>query len=303
MAEAAARRATLVGSLAILLWATLTALIAASGPIPPFELLALTFSVAAASGLASWTLRPAAAAALRQPPRIWLLGVAGLFGYHAVFFAALQHAPPAEASLINYLWPLLVVLLSGLLPGERLMARHLVGAGLGFAGVAVLVLGRGGLRPDPHALGGYGLALVSAGIWAGYSVLSRRVAAVPTDTVVGFCLATALLAWPCHFAWEPTVWPAGPLQWGAVLALGLGPVGVAFSCWDRGVKHGDIRLLGVASYATPILSTLLLVAIGLAPPSPALALACLMIVGGALVASWDQVRDQANALKVLATRS
>jgi drug/metabolite transporter (DMT)-like permease len=280
------RTATLIGSGAILLWSLLALFTAASGAVPPFQLAAMTFLVGGLIGCATWVVRPAGLSALRQPPAVWALGLAGLFGYHALYFAALRLAPPAEAGLINYLWPLLIVLFSALLPGEAgLRPAHLAGALLGLSGVVALFLGRGTLSYDAAALPGYLASLAGAFVWSGYSVLSRRVGAVPTDAVAGFCLATAALSLACHLAFETTVWPAGPGQWGAVLALGLGPVGAAFSLWDIGVKRGDIRLLGIASYAAPVLSTLILVAAGYASATPALALACALIVAGALVAT------------------
>ncbi len=280
------RSATLVGSGAILLWSLLALFTAASGAVPPFQLAAMTFLVGGLLGCASWIVRPSGLASLRQPPAVWALGIAGLFGYHALYFAALRLAPPAEAGLISYLWPLLIVLFSALLPGEGgLRAAHLAGALLGLAGVVALFLGRGSLTFEAAALPGYAAALACAFLWSGYSVLSRRVGAVPTDAVAGFCLATAALSFACHLAVERTVWPDGPAQWAAVAALGLGPVGAAFYLWDIGVKRGDIRLLGVGSYAAPVLSTLILVAAGYAPATWALALACGLIVAGALVAT------------------
>ena len=277
--------ATLIGSLAILLWASLALLTAASGAMPPFQLAALTFAVGGLVGLAYAAAR-GKLGALRQPWPVWLHGAGGLFCYHALYFAALRGAPPAQAGLIAYLWPLLIVLLSSLLPGERLTRRHILGALLGLSGVAVLLLGgEAGAAFEMRYAPGYGCALAAAFVWAGYSVLSRRFAAVPTEAVAGFCLATALLAALCHLAFETTVWPQGAAQWLAVLGLGAGPVGLAFYVWDIGMKQGDIKLLGVASYAAPVLSTLLLVAAGFAAPSLALGLACALIVGGALTAS------------------
>ena len=215
------------------------------------------------------------------------MGIGGLFGYHALYFAALRRAPPADASLIAYLWPLLIVLFSAALPGERLKARHVIGAALGFAGAATLFLSKGVnfAAAGGTALLGYGLALCCAFVWSGYSVLSRRLKGAPTEAVAGFCLATAALAALCHLGFETTVIPATAGEWLAILGLGLGPVGLAFYVWDYGVKHGDIRLLGVAAYAAPVLSTLILVAAGVATATSALALACALIVGGAVVAS------------------
>ena len=281
--------ATLIGCVAILLWSALALLTAASGEAPPFELAALTFAIGGAFGLAYAAAR-GRLGALVQPWPVWLVGVGGLFGYHALYFAALRRAPPADASLIAYLWPLLIVLFSALLPGERLRLRHVLGAALGLTGAIVLFVGKsgGGLFSEiaAPALIGYGLALACAFVWSGYSLLSRCLEATPTETVAGFCLATAALAAICHFAFEATVIPATRGQWLAILGLGLGPVGLAFYVWDFGVKKGDIRLLGVAAYAAPVLSTLILVAAGFAPATASLGLACALIVAGAAVASF-----------------
>jgi drug/metabolite transporter (DMT)-like permease len=279
------RTATSLGFTAILLWSLLALFTAASGAVPPFQLSAMTFLIGGLVGAAGFVLRPQSLRALRQPPVVWALGIGGLFGYHALYFAALRLAPPAETGLISYLWPLLIVLFSTFLPGERLRAAHVVGALLGFAGVIVLIGGRGALDARAEYLPGYLCALACAFLWSSYSVLSRRFGKVPTDAVAGFCLVTAALSFLCHLAFETTVWPATTTEWLAVLALGLGPVGLAFYVWDIGVKRGDIRLLGVSSYAAPVLSTLILVAAGYAEATRSLALACLLIVAGALVAT------------------
>jgi drug/metabolite transporter (DMT)-like permease len=287
--ESASRAATLIGLGAILLWSVLALLTASAGAVPPFELAALTFAIGGAFGLIYAAAR-GRLSALRQPWPVWLVGVGGLFGYHALYFAALRRAPPAEASLIAYLWPLLIVLFSALLPGERLRARHVLGAALGFAGAIALFAGKaeggvGARALDPAIALGYAFALGCAFVWSGYSVLSRRLKAAPTEAVAGFCLVTSALAAICHFAFETSVAPASPAQWAAIVGLGLGPVGLAFYVWDYGVKNGDLRLLGVAAYAAPVLSTLILVAAGFAPATASLGLACALIVGGAVVAT------------------
>ncbi|MCD6070451.1 MAG: hypothetical protein K0S42_967 [Microvirga sp.] len=177
------------------------------------------------------------------------------------------------------------MLFSSFLPGEHLRRAHLVGALLGFAGVIVLIAGRGAFDARAEYMPGYLCAFVAAFVWAGYSVLSRRFGQVPTDAVAGFCLVTSLLSLVCHLIFETTVWPETTTQWLALVALGLGPVGAAFYVWDIGMKQGDIRFLGVASYATPVLSTLLLVVAGYAALTLSLVLACGLIVAGALVAT------------------
>jgi len=281
-------QATLVGLSAILMWSFLALLTVASGRVPPFQLAAMAFAIGGGGGAASRLFRRGAVAALRQPPEVWGLGVGGLFGYHALYFSALRLAPAAEAGLLNYLWPLLIVLLSALLPNERLKAHHVVGALLGLVGTIVLFAGRDALALAGEYLPGYAAAIVAAFVWSTYSVLSRRFATVPTAAVAGFCTATSLIATLAHMLFETTVWPDAPLQWLAVLLLGIGPVGIAFYVWDIGVKRGDIRLLGVASYAAPVLSTLALVLAGYAPATASLGVAALLISGGGLIAAWDR---------------
>jgi drug/metabolite transporter (DMT)-like permease len=279
-------RATAIGLIAVLLWAALALLTAATGDTPPFLLTALTFGVGGLLGLGFAARRPGGLAALRQPWPVWAHGVGGLFGYHLLYFTALKLAPPAEAASICYLWPLLIVLFAAALPGGGLSARHLLGASLGFAGTALLIAGRfDGVAFDPAYAAGYGAALAAAVVWAAYSVGSRWFRNVPTEAVAGFCLATSVLAALCHLAFEPASWPNGAGEWGAVVALGVGPVGAAFFVWDVGMKHGDVRLLGVASYACPMLSVLLLVAAGVTTLNAPLVGGCGLIVIGALVAT------------------
>ncbi|MDF1719402.1 MAG: EamA family transporter [Minwuia sp.] len=283
------RRATLIGIGAVLLWALLALMTAASGTVPPLQLTAMSFAVAFVIALLVWIRRGQnPLKRLRQPLGVWCLGIAGLFGYHTMYFVALRNAPVVEASLIAYLWPLLIVLFSALLPGQRLKLFHVIGAVLGFAG-AILIVAKHGAHFDPAFTTGYLAAMACALIWSGYSVLNRRFAHVPTDAVGGFCGVTAVGALVLHLATEQTVTPVG-IEWLAILGLGLGPVGGAFFLWDVGTKHGDLRVLGAAAYLAPLLSTLVLVAAGAAVATWQVWLACLLITGGAVLASLDMLR-------------
>ncbi|TAK47440.1 MAG: DMT family transporter [Xanthobacteraceae bacterium] len=287
------RTATLTGFAAILLWSFLATLTVATGAVPPFQLAAMTFALGALTGplgwTAAWLLRRERRPLPRVPALAWAVGVGGLFGYHALYFLALRLSPPAEAGLINYLWPLLIVLFSALLPGERLAWHHLAGVVLGLAGTVLLFAGRGASGAVWDFLPGFAAAFVAAFVWATYSVSSRLLAGVPTEAVAGFCLATALLAALFHLVFEIPAWPATAPQWLAVLALGLGPVGLAFYAWDIGMKRGDIRVLGAASYAAPLISTLLLVLFGYAEASRALALSAALIAAGGVLAAKDML--------------
>ncbi|MBM3565400.1 MAG: EamA family transporter [Alphaproteobacteria bacterium] len=283
-------RATLIGSGAILMWSTLTLLVTFIPGVPPFQLVALTFFIGTVVALLKWYF--AGQCSIRQlihPWPVWALGVGGLFGYHAFYFAALRLAPPLEASLVNYLWPLLIVLFSALLPGERLRWFHGGGALMGLAGTAILIGGKGAIAFSGEHLAGYACALAAAVTWAGYSVLSRRGADVPSDSVAGFMAVTAVLALAVHRNFETPAWPEGGAAWAAVIALGLGPLGIAFFVWDFGVKRGDIRVLGALSYAAPLISTLLLLAFGRGEASWTVGAALLLIVGGAALASREML--------------
>lgn len=273
--------ATWAGCGAIALWAFLGLLSRAAAAIPPLQLTAICFAVASVVGLVTLAAT-ARLRELRQTPIAWLHGVGGLFGFHALYFTALAWAPAAEANLINYTWPLLIVLLSAPLLGLRLTARHLVGAALGATGCALLLGGHASL--SMAALPGYLAAVASALTWATYSVLSRRMAAVPTGAVAGFCTGAAVLAALSHLVFEPTVWP-DPAALLTAIVMGLGPVGGAFFLWDIGMKRGDPRLLGTLAYATPVASTLLLCAGGYAAFTMATLVAALLVASGGLVAA------------------
>ncbi len=281
-------KATLIGFTAILMWSFLALMTAASGTMPPFQLSAITFAIGSLPGILLFIARPARLKELRQPPKVWLAGVGGLFGYHFLYFTALRNAPAVEAGLIAYLWPLFIVVGSALLPGEKLGWHHIVGALAGLTGT-VLIIGKNGFAFDPAYSLGYFTAFLCAFTWAGYSLISRKFEKVSTYVVTGFCLATSILSLFCHLALETTVWPDTASQWAAVVGLGLLPVGLAFYVWDYGVKNGDIQILGASSYAAPLLSTLILIIFGFGELSVRIGLSCLLITGGAVLAARDMV--------------
>lgn len=278
--------ATWIGSISILLWGTLALLTKLTGgDIPEFQLMAMSFSVAFVLMLIRWfRAGHSGVRHLRQSPLAWGIGIIGLFGYHFAYFKAMTLAPAVEVSLLAYLWPLLIVLMSALLPDESFRAQHLFGAILALMGCWLLI----GRNADGFVwdnLPGYLVALGCALIWSSYSVLSRFVRSVPTDAVGWFCGVTALLAWACHLLWEETVWPAGLTQWVGVVGLGLGPVGIAFFTWDYGVKHGNIQLLGTLAYSAPLISVIVLILAGYSEATVAVIGASILIVIGSLIAS------------------
>ena len=289
-AEAKRLSATVVGGAAIILWAKLALFTTWAEGIPPFQLASLCFSVATAIGLvAIFSKGRAAWRGLQQPWYVWTLGVLGLFGCHFFYFVALGNAPAIEASLIVYVWPILLVLFSALLPGERLRWYHMAAALLGLAGAFVLVADRCRFAIELCFIVGYAAAVASAVIWASYSVLNRRFGYVPTDAVTGFCAGAAVLSFVNHALFETWAQPT-PCQWSAILLLGLGPVGLAFFAWDYGVKHGNIQALGAFAYTTPLLSSAVLIVLREAEATWNVALACALIVGGALLGSLELLK-------------
>ena len=285
--------ATLAGFSAVIMWSLLALLTDATAGIPPFQTAAISFGIGALVGMVWLAVRGDRASLLpkRRQFAVCLIGALGLFGYHALYFAALKAAPAIEASLIAYLWPLLIVSGSALLPGERLRWFHIAGACTGFAGTALIVTGGGGLTVDARHATGYALALAAALTWASYSLLARRFSAVPTGAVVYYCAAAALLSalFSLGFEGESRLWPLSAEQWRALAGLGLLPVGAAFYVWDHGVKHGNIQLVGASSYAAPLLSTLILIVAGRGEATIGIVAACLLITAGAALAARDVI--------------
>lgn len=279
------QKGNIAGIFALLLWATLAIFTVFTNRIPPFELTFIAFSIAFVIGLLLWIKAGKGIVIhLLLPWKVWVLGIYGLFGYHFFYFLALKSAPALEANLINYLWPLLIVLLSAFLPREKLRWFHVLGACLGFMGVLFLIGSRHEIAFSLHHVQGYMYALLCACIWSSYSVLSRYFGAIPTLSVGGFCGASALLSLGAHFIFEQTYIP-NTQEFLAAVGLGLGPVGVAFFVWDYGMKQGDIKLIGSLSYATPLLSTFMLVLFGRSSPNSAIWMACSLIVLGSIVSS------------------
>ncbi|WP_370653958.1 DMT family transporter [Rhodoferax sp.] len=281
-------RAKLLALAAIAMWGSLAALGVALRHVPPFLLTGLSLLV---GGLIALPLSNFKLAAWRVPLPTLALGVYGLFGYHFLLFVGLQNAPPVQANLVNYLWPLLIVVLAPvLLPGLAVRWQHIVAGLIGFVGAAVVILagvdGAGDAGAQASAglqtewLWGYLASAVAAVIWATYSLLTRRVPHFHTAAIGTFAWISGLLALLCHALMEPAV-SLSPRDWALIGLLGLGPLGGSFFLWDKALKMGDARHIGLLSYLTPLLSTSLLLWVSDRALTWPVALAGVLIVGAA----------------------
>ena len=263
---------------AIALWAALASLGVSLTHVPPFLLTGVALII---GSVPAWPLVLRDPSQWRIPLRTLALGVYGLFAYHFLLFIALRHAPPVEANLVNYLWPLLIVVLAPVvLPGVALRLPHVLAALLGFGGAAMAIAG--GRELSGTLAWGYLPALAAAFIWATYSLLTKRVAAFPTTAIGLFGLVSGVLSLLCHVVLEP----AASLQardWALLAVLGLGPLGASFFLWDKALKLGDARHIGILSYITPLASTALLLLVSGRPFSWSIAISTAMIISAAVL--------------------
>jgi drug/metabolite transporter (DMT)-like permease len=272
-------KADLLALAAICLWGSLAPLGVRLSHVPPFLLTGLGLLVGSVIALPLAQFR---LSRWKVPLPTLLVGIYGLFGFHFLLFMALRNAPAVEANLINYLWPLGMVVMAPLfIKGVELHTRHIVAALIGFAGAAIAILGRGGPAFTGDGFhSGYAIALVSAFVWSSYSLMTRRLAAFPTAAVGGFAAASGLLSLACHAMLEPST-VLSTHDWVLIVILGLGPLGGAFFLWDAAIKRGDTRRIGLLAFATPILSTVMLLLTTGQPLQWNVAVAAAMVVGAA----------------------
>lgn len=272
---------TLLALAAIVIWSTLALLTTRVTELPSLLILGIVFLI---SGSPSLVMRRV----WRNDWRILLVGVSGIFGYHFLYFNAFRLAPAVEVNLINYLWPLLIVLLAPLLlPGYSLRPRHVLAGVLGLIGATLLVT-NGRFSAETGAPAGYLMAAGAALTWALYSILTKRLPPFSTGVVSQFCGLSGLLSLFIFFiqgGGVNTIPEITLRQWFYLALIGIGPMGAAFYLWDAALKKGDPRTIGSLAYLTPLLSTINLIIFGGKPVTVFALVALILIVCGAALGS------------------
>lgn len=275
-------KGNIFGIFAILIWSSLGLFGVIANDVEPFFMLFICFFIASILGLIYCKIKSCKLSSFKQRPKVYIVGISGLFGYHFFYFFAIKNAPSVEANLLNYLWPLLIVLFSAFLPNSKLQKHHILGAIFGFLG-AFFLIGQNAEFDTQFAFG-YISALTAAVFWSSYSVISKTFKDVSSTIILPFCVATSILSLFAHLIFERSV----NLSLNEILALiglGIGPVGGAFYLWDIAVKNGDIKLLGTFAYFTPLLSTFLLIFFTNLEANFFVYLACFLIISGSLISA------------------
>jgi len=275
---------TCVGAMAIPMWATWPAFALRAFEMPAFECLTVAFLVgwlvlAAIVPSSEDTAERGKSTGSWLPAIACAIGLSGSNGFHIL---ATHHIPAAQANLISYLWPVMMVVFGAMLGLFRLRLRQVVGLVLGFAG-AVVLMGDGSLSMSPS---GMGLALLSGGSWALYCVFRLKWTQNAVNVLSRGCAVSTVLCGTLHIVWEPTIIPSMAAL-GAAAAVGILPLALGNFVWDEGLRRGDSQLLAVMAYATPLCSALLLATLGLAALTWSLLLGAVVIVIAGLLSRTD----------------
>jgi drug/metabolite transporter (DMT)-like permease len=288
-----------IGAIGVMLWASETTLITFTTAIPPVQTVGLAFVFAALlSPLVWWLTGSGPRGAFRLPARVWLIAVGALVGYHACIYYATQKAPPAAAAMLQGTTPLMIVLGSALVPGERLRWWHVAGATFGFVGVLMLIDGGEAAGSWPDAAFYLSLIGIAAALWGLYAIFARSQPDVPTSALGVFYAASAAICLAAHGVLESWVTPTGS-EWAAIAGLGLLPMGLAIYFWDFGIKQGDIQALGAFAYVEPFIGAALVALFAHGYLNLSLFLPGVLVVGGAVLASaslWNGDEPEAAAL-------
>jgi len=237
----------------------------------------------------------------RVPLRVFAVGVISLFGYQYLYFSAFQHAPAVEVNLINYLWPLFIVLFSPLyLRDFSLRRSHIWGAAVGFLGASLIVTG-GSLGLRLVNMEGYLYAFGAALVWSSYSLIIKRLPSFPASAVSGFLLTSGIVALATYFFIDRSSQADVSLSsrdWLYLLMLGAGPQGTAIITWNIALQRGDPRIIGSLAYLTPLFSTLILALFGRGHLTWITWVAMVLILIGTVISSSELLRRSPSTVEI-----
>jgi drug/metabolite transporter (DMT)-like permease len=253
-------RGALIAALgAVLLWSTVaTGFKLGLNLLEPLQLLLLATATSAAFFAVAATVRGAWRCNRRAAGRGLLFGLINPLLYYLVLFEAYDRLPAQIAQPLNYTWAITLALLAVPLLRQPLSRRMLVGIGLSYSGV-LLLLTQGSL----HGLGevdwlGVALALGSTLLWAGYWLMNAR-SSEPALSLMAwsFCLALPLVGVACYLGpgWPELSWPAV----GFGLWVGLVEMGITFLLWQRALRFtSNAAGIGQLIFLSPFLSLILI---------------------------------------------
>jgi drug/metabolite transporter (DMT)-like permease len=204
----------------------------------------------------------------------------GLLASSVLFIQAFDYIPVAQANLILYLWPIMVVALCVPLKLAKLRAIHGAGILLGLLGAAVVISDGSSV----FSWAGIGLAAMGGLVWAVSVVFRMWQGEAAPDALREGLLLAAITATLLHLVFEDTVIPSVAAFAGTVL-VGIIPTAMGTLTWDHGVRKGNKLLLATLAYATPLVGALFLVMFGYAVATPGLFLGAILIVAAGIVAS------------------
>lgn len=290
---------TLIGYSALIFWALAAPFVVKIKSLPIFEIMSVVFSVSFILSATKLTLCRRWSK-LKQPWFLWLIGFLGIYGNNLLYIVAFKNAPAAHADLINYLWPIIVILFTGFLPNEKLSARHLFAASFGFTGIYILI-SQGEQGFDKQYLFGYIIAFLDALVWSTYTLMARHYGKTPVEIIGIYCGIGALCSILLHFRLEVLVYPHWE-QWLILIMMGMTTQCLAYFFWDYGIKRGDFKLLTILSYGNPVLSIVFLIICGMASPSIELLVACMLVTTGGVIGVVPWQSYYLNTLLWLTTR-
>ncbi|MFQ3306937.1 MAG: drug/metabolite transporter (DMT)-like permease [Candidatus Midichloriaceae bacterium] len=271
---------TLIGSLSLLFWAISATFVVTLKHIPTYEMLSfvffigLIFCILYNSTFNHWNKLK------NHPPYIWICGIIGICGNEIFFVFSFKNAPAAHADLINYLWPILVILFTPLLPKEKFNVKYIISAVIAFIAVIILIIEQNditSLTEIKHEyLIGYLCAFCAALFWTVYTLVSKFYGKLTPEMIVVYCGFGFIISTSLHIYFENFVIPTA-FDFLILFLMGVGTHCFAYFFWDLGIKKGDIKLLTILSYASPIISISILILLGLVQPSIILLFSAILV--------------------------